>query len=534
MAFHWNKGEKTMKKKTVYMVGFMTMIIWGGLMGYTAIAFAAEASVDASSSSSLGVKTDGTVICAGTYHFGGCDVSSWSDIQQVATGWGYTVGLKTDGTLVAVGYNDEGQSDVSSWSNIKQVSATNYHTAGLKTDGTVVAVGFNSKGQCDVSSWINIDQVAAGWQHTVGLKKDGTVVAVGNNDDGQCDVSSWDDIIQVAAGGSHTLGLKTDGTVVAVGNNDGGLCDVSSWNLKTSTKPDAPSFTVTTQDLSVTLSWNSVSGADGYTLFYAPYPDADTIYSADMGTETTISFSLWNGAAFYVAVQAYNSDGNSGFSNIEYFIVGSSGNCGAYVAPGAWKEFDCYNLAAIGKTTNDDPFTPSWRLIGGYWQWGRKGPDSNQWYDTNTEHFAHGPTGPDSSEANQESISSWDDSYVLGAWSDSQKTAYDPCPAGFRVPSKSQWEGVNSNNTQSTVGTWDSDYTNYSSARFFGSDLMLPAAGRRTHTSGTLFYRGLNGRYWSSSETSGNDAWYLLIDSGSADMISNYRRSGFSVRCVAE
>lgn len=58
----------------------------------------------------------------------------------------------------------------------------------------------------------------------------------------------------------------------------------------------------------------------------------------------------------------------------------SKSSCGAYVAPGVWKEFECYNLAAIGKTTGDDPFTPSWRLIGGYWQWGRKGPDSSQWY----------------------------------------------------------------------------------------------------------------------------------------------------------
>jgi hypothetical protein len=78
-----------------------------------------------------------------------------------------------------------------------------------------------------------------------------------------------------------------------------------------------------------------------------------------------------------------------------------SGQCRVYVAPDVWKEFDCYNLAAIGKNTNDDPFTPSWRLIKGYWQWGRKGPDPSQWYDTNTEHFAHGPTGPGDSEANE-------------------------------------------------------------------------------------------------------------------------------------
>ncbi|MDA3790313.1 MAG: hypothetical protein PF503_17700 [Desulfobacula sp.] len=79
-------------------------------------------------------------------------------------------------------------------------------------------------------------------------------------------------------------------------------------------------------------------------------------------------------------------------------------------------------MAAIGKTTNDDPLTPSWRLIGGYWQWGRKGPSSSQWYDTNTSNFVHGPTGSGSSETNDGSIIGWDSSYAPdGAWLDSYK-----------------------------------------------------------------------------------------------------------------
>jgi uncharacterized protein (TIGR02145 family) len=211
-------------------------------------------------------------------------------------------------------------------------------------------------------------------------------------------------------------------------------------------------------------------------------------------------------------------------------------HCGAYIAPGVWKEFDCYNLAAIGKTTDDDPFTPSWRLIGGYWQWGRKGPDASQWHDTNTANFAHGPTGPDSGEANSATISDWDQTYASdGSWSDTQKTVNDPCPAGFRVPTYPQWRGVMDNNTQRPEGSWTDSFTNYSSARFFGDHLMLPSVGRRSPSNGSLIGRGIYGGYWSSSEpASAGYAWYLRVVESGAFLDFYYRRYGFSVRCIAE
>ncbi len=168
----------------------------------------------------------------------------------------------------------------------------------------------------------------------------------------------------------------------------------------------------------------------------------------------------------------------------------SSGECGAFVAPGVWKEFDCYNLAAIGRTTNDDPFTPSWRLIGGYWQWGRKGPDPAQWHNTNTEHFAHGPVGPDVGDNNSHRISGWEQTFASdNAWSDRKKTENDPCPEGFRIPSKSQWEGVLQNNILRTIGrwAWDSNAVDYSNGRFLGDGLMLPAAGTRSYHNGSLW-----------------------------------------------
>ena len=89
------------------------------------------------------------------------------------------------------------------------------------------------------------------------------------------------------------------------------------------TPPAAPTLTVTVLGTNVTLAWNVVSGATGYTLFYAPYPytGSGTIKSVDMGGQTSISVSLWQGAAFYVAVQAYNAVGSSPYSNIGFFSI---------------------------------------------------------------------------------------------------------------------------------------------------------------------------------------------------------------------
>ena len=327
------------------------------------------------------------------------------------------------------------------------------------------------------------------------------------------------------------------------------------------TSPSPGSTLVLTQSPPV-FQWDLYSGVSAYELILARVDGASfspvlpfsnltlNLLTMDSPTWQSMPAGTW-----YWTVLGYDSMGNqmpSKFTIFDFEVTGqgtpvqqptqtpttpnSATTCGAYVAPGVWKEFDCYNLAAIGKTTNDDPFTPSWRLIGGYWQWGRKGPDSSQWYDTNTANFTHGPTGPDLGSANSGMVSGWDNSSLAPdeAWSDSQKTANDPCPVGYRMPTQSQWEGVLSNNTHSIVGTWDMDATNYSSARFFGNELMLPAAGYCYNYQGLLSLRGTNGHYWSSTQATGDNAWELFFFSSLADTLGEYRRLGFSVRCVAE
>ena len=220
--------------------------------------------VSAGYTETLALLENGTVVSVGN-HTDLSRVFSWTDMTDVAAGWGYDLGLRADGTVAWAGDSYTGACNVSDWKDIVAVAVGRYHSVGLKEDGSVVAAGLNEEyvnyitesgegssesvpcGQCDVSDWTDIVAVAAGDFHTVGLRSDGTVVAAGSNRftqvrnpgnpdaylidevSNQCQVSDWTDIVAIAAGDFHTVGLRSDGTVVAVGYNDFHQCDVSAW-----------------------------------------------------------------------------------------------------------------------------------------------------------------------------------------------------------------------------------------------------------------------------------------------------------------
>jgi|LGOV01.1.fsa_nt_gb hypothetical protein len=110
--------------------------------------------------------------------------------------------------------------------------------------------------------------------------------------------------------------------------------------------PLEPVLDISTSGMNVTASWNSISNATRYTLFYAPYPDASYIGSVDMGNQTSVSVDLWEGAAFYVAVQAYNSAGNSDYSNITSFVI-ESGSDSLQSLSGSYT-YETYNPTLSG------------------------------------------------------------------------------------------------------------------------------------------------------------------------------------------
>jgi hypothetical protein len=85
-----------------------------------------------------------------------------SGVRAVSAGSGYSLFLKTDGTVLAAG-SGGGQLGIGDWGDrlapaavavtfVKAIAAGAYHSLFLKTDSTVVAAGGNSDGQLGLSS----------------------------------------------------------------------------------------------------------------------------------------------------------------------------------------------------------------------------------------------------------------------------------------------------------------------------------------------------------------------------------------------
>lgn len=255
-----------------------------------------------------------------------------------------------------------------------------------------------------------------------------------------------------------------------------------------------------------------------------------TVDSTALGTFTAILSDLEPGTTYFVRAYATNIEGTAYGNEISFTTTGinRSGDlrCGAFIGPGEWLEFMCFNLgSAYTGPDSTRLFTPSWEMNGGYWQWGRK------------EIAAPGPSGPGQHQANSGEIAGWisEEWAADTAWLDESKTANDPCPEGYRVPSLEIWQALLDYNPVTYIGdTWSVvSSTNYGNGIKLGEKLFLPAAGYRSFADGNLQQRGISGNYWSSQAYIDYiDAYFFYFDHFSVSTsYSLVRLDGRSVRC---
>ena len=100
-----------------------------------------------------------------------------------------------------------------------------------------------------------------------------------------------------------------------------------SFSLDSIAAPAPPAMSYMANGLNLTATWASVPGATGYRLHYAPYPYSgpESIGSFDVGNTNGYSQPLWDGAAYYLAITAYDAQGESNYSNIGQFIMDPAG-----------------------------------------------------------------------------------------------------------------------------------------------------------------------------------------------------------------
>lgn len=102
----------------------------------------------------------------------------------------------------------------------------------------------------------------------------------------------------------------------------------------------------------------------------------------------------------------------------------------------------------------------------------------------------------------------------------------DPCAlemgTGWRIPTKTEWANV----------AMAQNWTNWNGP--WSSGLKLHAAGFLGYNDGLLSARGHRGVYWSSTQQTTTEGWYMTFISELSGMDYFFKGFGFSVRCLKD
>jgi hypothetical protein len=200
--------------------------------------------------------------------------------------------------------------------------------------------------------------------------------------------------------------------------------------------------------------------------------------------------------------------------------------CGAYTKSGSWLSFMCYNLGADPTLTTPEQIknAPTAKTWGNLYQWGKRRPwpatGSVTGWTTTANGDADAP-GPNSN------ANAWGAAGLKGV--------ADPCPPGWRVPSRAQWISITDGSLSGSLAavktnkwTWvQGAPTNGSQV---GSALFLPTAPLRNGAGGV--HNTVQNNYWWRDDAA---PWHFEVHDGYFNQDGFEQKSdGMAVRCVAE
>ena len=195
------------------------------------------------------------------------------------------------------------------------------------------------------------------------------------------------------------------------------------------------------------------------------------------------------------------------------------------------------NLGATSATPGDVG------ALGLLYQWGRKDPFlGSSSISSSVQALSTGTWGTSSTEITNALAISNPTTFFTGSfyylpdanWQ-SKKTAYDPCPAGWRVPDGGDNGIWKSSSFEGT--TFDSTNRGISFSISSPETTWYPASGSLSNNGGVLYCSGDFGYYWSVAPGSDYYRAYNLLFSFLGDVNpanDNSWSCGFSVRCLKE
>ena len=314
------------------------------------------------------------------------------------------------------------------------------------------------------------------------------------------------------------------------------LAPSTSYSIITEVFPD------TADDM--TLTWSSSYPS------IATVDQSGVVTAVSDGTATITAVAV-GGASMSCTVKVVSLP-NLATATADYVDeYGVNHGKGIAIGSTVWAPVNCGYKAATIDGANPDKGFPYGKL----YQWGRK---YGQGYSADSDSEPKIYSGTVSYQNGQDKSmgeyffmceSDWIKTPDGSMWNSGTedaplKTANDPCPSGWRVPTYSELNVLITDHSDWTTNDGQIGYyysgvltTTVYDTHPLGEDkpqVFLPAAGYRNGKSGNATNRDFSAYYWSSCPSNNNTSHLLYFDQYNVEMRNYSRGDGYTVRCVQE